>query len=405
MNVFKYFFLKQNLQGGRKHNDHFTYVGFGEYLDMNGRLVSLLCSLVLFCAWVPMHTVAVPISPSSGNRSAGGFEDAHSPIHPQGCGGRHTLVIGAGAAGLAAAHFLRAHNCSVTVVEGRSRIGGRTYSSDASGIEDRVFEGIDRGGHWVHGGRNNPIATSYLDYFAIPRLAVGGDSTYEGEREKLCAHSEHDQSWLSAQQVDSSFDLFAYQMALTSIYYWQRRRLHPTAADISVAQGIARANKRFHLNMSKWSREALGWHHTVKFQGDEAARGSELSLREAMEASYHDFYPDHCDSITNGGRCHVPDGDEVIVGGYSSLIQALARDLGGVEIHLNTTVTAVRTSDTGVDVMTNSDNGMLSILKADHVIVTLPLGLLKNMSSSSSSPTAAIKVQILKRQFNSYFTM
>jgi len=69
--------------------------------------------------------------------------------------------------------------CSVTVLEGRARIGGRTYSSDDSRSEDSVFEGIDRGGHWVHGGRNNPITSSYLDFFDLPRIAVGGDSTYE----------------------------------------------------------------------------------------------------------------------------------------------------------------------------------------------------------------------------------
>ncbi|HLX55244.1 MAG TPA: FAD-dependent oxidoreductase, partial [Aquella sp.] len=52
---------------------------------------------------------------------------------------RHCLVIGAGVAGLYSAFLLTKLGFSVTVLEARDRVGGRTYSVD----------GVDLGGSWV----------------------------------------------------------------------------------------------------------------------------------------------------------------------------------------------------------------------------------------------------------------
>lgn len=63
------------------------------------------------------------------------------------------VVVGAGAAGLAAARTLVAAGRSVVVVEARGRIGGRTHTDDA------VFSGVpfDRGAHWLHAAGLNPL--------------------------------------------------------------------------------------------------------------------------------------------------------------------------------------------------------------------------------------------------------
>ena len=62
-----------------------------------------------------------------------------------------TLVIGAGMSGLATAKNLLLNGRPVKVIEGRNRIGGRTYTADISGTA------IDLGGAWIHGTTNNPI--------------------------------------------------------------------------------------------------------------------------------------------------------------------------------------------------------------------------------------------------------
>lgn len=62
------------------------------------------------------------------------------------------IIIGAGAAGIAAARALRALGRDLLVLEGRDRIGGRAWTSAATlGLP------WDRGAQWLHNGRDNPL--------------------------------------------------------------------------------------------------------------------------------------------------------------------------------------------------------------------------------------------------------
>jgi monoamine oxidase len=61
------------------------------------------------------------------------------------------VVIGAGAAGIAAARLLVAAGIAVTVLEARPRIGGRTVTVPLRGHP------VDLGAHWLHNGPINPL--------------------------------------------------------------------------------------------------------------------------------------------------------------------------------------------------------------------------------------------------------
>src|SRR5688572_9317130 len=67
--------------------------------------------------------------------------------------GQRVLVLGAGMSGLAAARELRRAGCQVTVLEGRSRLGGRTWTDHALGLP------MDMGASWIEGTRGNPLTT------------------------------------------------------------------------------------------------------------------------------------------------------------------------------------------------------------------------------------------------------
>ncbi|WP_246389205.1 flavin monoamine oxidase family protein [Microvirga mediterraneensis] len=60
-------------------------------------------------------------------------------------------IVGAGSAGIAAARRLLASGATVTILEARDRIGGRTVT--------RRFKGhpVDLGAHWLHAGPINPL--------------------------------------------------------------------------------------------------------------------------------------------------------------------------------------------------------------------------------------------------------
>jgi len=66
--------------------------------------------------------------------------------------GTHVLVVGAGMAGLTAASALNEAGVSVTVLEARDRIGGRTWTDDVGPAT------IDLGAAWIHGVNGNPLS-------------------------------------------------------------------------------------------------------------------------------------------------------------------------------------------------------------------------------------------------------
>jgi len=70
------------------------------------------------------------------------------------------LIIGAGAAGLAASRQLSPIGCTVAVLEARSRIGGRAWTEQVEGYS------IDRGAQWLHASQVNPL-TSFAKYAGV----------------------------------------------------------------------------------------------------------------------------------------------------------------------------------------------------------------------------------------------
>ena len=60
------------------------------------------------------------------------------------------IVVGAGAAGLAAAKLLLRNGHSTQVVEARSRIGGRAFTDASLGVP------FDAGAHYIHWAERNP---------------------------------------------------------------------------------------------------------------------------------------------------------------------------------------------------------------------------------------------------------
>lgn len=79
------------------------------------------------------------------------------------------LIIGAGAAGLAAAQALYRAGLQVKVLEARDRIGGRVWSDHSFGAA------MDLGASWIHGVTGNPL-TELADAAMLPRVATDYDS-------------------------------------------------------------------------------------------------------------------------------------------------------------------------------------------------------------------------------------
>ena len=107
---------------------------------------------------------------------AQGYAQAALPANPD------VVIVGAGAAGIAAAHRLRAQGTSYVIVEASNRVGGRVFTETSTfGVP------YDHGAHWVQNEQRNPYYQRAKDsdyrFYPAPNeyriFTEDGDATEE----------------------------------------------------------------------------------------------------------------------------------------------------------------------------------------------------------------------------------
>ena len=237
------------------------------------------------------------------------------------------VVIGAGAAGLAAAAELARRGKSALVLEARDRIGGRAWTLEVPGLKVPV----ELGPEFIHG---RPEATfSLMRAAGIAALARTGDGWY-GRGGKL----EH---------VD---EILAEIRAAIRAARAPRR-------DVSFAAFLARDLRHLSAPARAFARRRV--------EGYDAAEPERASARAILE--------EWVSEDNEAGASHFrPEG------GYGALMDALAGLLKGsrVELRLNSVVHAVHWKRGRVEVEVNT-RGVAYRVSARKTIVTLPLGVLQ----------------------------
>lgn len=257
--------------------------------------------------------------------------------------GEKVIVIGAGMSGLAAARRLLESGYRVTVLEARERIGGRIYTDDSLGAP------IDLGAAWIHGSEKNPITELAAEAGAFS-VATDWDS--------LALYSDAGPvSAASADAADASWARLAGQ-------------LEDIRGDAdrneSLEEGLLELVRRRHLNspLTKWILDSY-------VTADYGAEPRDLSLR---------YF----------GEDEEFDGDDLLLpGGFRQLIQVLVQ---GTTVKRRQRVTSVTYDENGVTVTTDRDE-----FKADRVIVTLPLGVLKAGAVTFDPPLPDGKQESIRR--------
>lgn len=124
-------------------------------------------------------SAALAVAPALGARALGAPLPRDADI----------VVIGAGAAGIAAARRIQAANRKVIVVEATGQVGGRCLTDTTS--FDVPF---DRGARWIHNPDTNPMIrlarAAGLDVYAAPlgqKIRIGRRNARPGETEEFLA--------------------------------------------------------------------------------------------------------------------------------------------------------------------------------------------------------------------------
>ena len=258
------------------------------------------------------------------------------------------VVVGAGVSGLSAARVLHDAGVDVIVVEGRVRIGGRTHTVELAGVP------VDLGASWIHDGAGSPML-DYVDSLGIERMPA----------------------------VNTS-------IALTAAVFDRTSGEYPSMGSRSALTGamaaFALAGERVaQLGHGLDVAEALD---DVLAEVDPAIRrtfGALLAMNEGKDDNdmSFDFLRMH---FFAGGDLHE---DSMPRGGYRGVVDALA---DGLKIHLDTTVERIVQTSDGVTVHTSSGS-----FDGSHVLVTVPLGVLKAGAIAFEPPMPGAHVSAVDR--------
>lgn len=238
------------------------------------------------------------------------------------------IVVGAGISGLAAARQLADQGEDVLVLEARDRIGGRIWTSD-----DWDGAPVDLGASWIHGVDNNPI-TALAARAGARTLVTDLESTTDYLSQGSEAEGPKAKA-LERWREETADALATYQ--------------NNQDRDASMRAVVERE-----LDWPELSNDAKSMINSALNDYEHEYSGS---VRQ-MSALYFDS-----DTPINGDDVLFPDG-------YEQITEFLA---AGLPIRTGHVVKHIDWNSSGVTVATTKGT-----FRADHVLVTLPLGVLQS---------------------------
>ncbi|MEM8501268.1 MAG: FAD-dependent oxidoreductase [Pseudomonadota bacterium] len=279
----------------------------------------------IFCAAL---AVLLSFSACSGTSSTE-FQEAPAPA-----AGPSVIVVGAGMAGLRAASLLNDAGMQVTVLESRDRIGGRTWSDDSLGTT------LDLGGSWIHGITGNPL----YEYAA----EVGAEMV-EWNYDLYTVFNPDGSTSRLINEDDDRF--FAPLEAAGAAYVVANGEGSlQDAIDGAVANG----------SLSEFTNEEINFIATTFIEDSYATEASNIGLIGYSESGGESF---------PGADAVDFDPEVVFPRGYNQITDALAE---GLSIENGVRVNSIDYS--GEQVIVSDGQNSYS---ADYVLVTVPLGVLK----------------------------
>lgn len=273
------------------------------------------------------------------------------PIRP----GDTVLIVGAGMAGLTAANALNRVGIRNIVIEARDRIGGRLHTVDVGGIP------IDLGASWIHDPDGGNPMTAFAD-------AAGVGYTPADPTSDAATINYFDSRTGTNLQTDLIAAFVNYNLFNQTESQW----LGMLNSRASYKDGVELFLDSQPLLLLPDQRRRSEQFIQFLFEAFDSGPWDQASL----------FYDVNSPINTYSGS----EFGNFPTGGYSRLARAMA---ASSDIRLEQQVTRIQVRDDGVTVFaTNTAGGASTPVQftGSHVIVTLPLGVLKAGSVAFDPP-------------------
>lgn len=278
---------------------------------------------------------------------------ASGAAHLVQCGGNvgnpseKIIVVGAGMAGLSAARSLHDAGYTVTLLEGRERIGGRVWTSHAWPKTP-----LDMGASWIHGIEGNPITTVAKTINAQTMVTDYENAILYDVDGNLLG----DRAWKQIERYQNKLTRAIVQ-AKASVQS-DDYSLEAAIADVIDMESLSAKEER-QLNFFLNSRIEQEW----------AADVAELSAKHVND--YDEF----------GGD------DVVLPNGYDEIINHVAREL---DIRLGHVVEKITYNEKSVSIATNKGT-----FDGDRAVITLPIGVLQSRHVLFDPPLPTAKQEAI----------
>jgi monoamine oxidase len=269
------------------------------------------------------------------------------------------IIVGAGFAGLAAAHALRRRRVQVRLFEARARVGGRVHTIRNGFQQDQYAEAggelIDADHHALHA----LVRECGLSLVPVLRRGFGSYLKLSRNGRGHLRKSKQFSAWKDLQRLFSDaleeYRDVEYSPDSPVTRAWASKSLADALRDLranAATRAIATGLRGFFL-----------------------AEPEELSLLMLLD----ELRPD-----VGAGRW----GMTRIEGGNDRLATALAKSIGNASIALRHEVVAIQQIDDGVTVTFQDPRGQQDIASADYVIVTTPAPIVRRIRFQPALPDA-----------------
>jgi monoamine oxidase len=286
-------------------------------------------------------------------------------------------IVGAGLAGLTAAHRLRQAGVSATVYEASSRLGGRCWTGRGAFAEGQIYE---HGGELIDSGH---LATKHL----AQELGLDLDNLVQGEAAGTEPRGYFDGAGYSHDEM--STDLKAI---------WQQLHKDVSAASYptTYTASTPRGRELDRLSIADWIElyvpggleSKLGQLLDVAYNIEYGAESSEQSALNMLYLLGYVGPGQFRIFGKSNEKLHVR-------GGNDQIVDRLAAGLAG-RIETGQELVAIRRTAAGSYTLTFRSGSGTTTVTADHVVLALPFSIMRASVAWSQAGFGAVKATAIR---------